>query len=182
LEEGDLSWHTNKGKGHQNDPGTLGTVLFATSSTFKGSFGSRDGAITFGNEECARRARAGRIQGQFEVLLCTSSSDAAERLTGWITYPVVRSDGRILEETDLWDGSGLDGEILDEDGVPRASSWTGCTNVGAMGQKNCRDFTYPFSMDRGVAGWGSENYWLGHDGLGSVCNGFHSLLCVQTSD
>ncbi|MCA9552051.1 MAG: hypothetical protein KC933_18570 [Myxococcales bacterium] len=161
---------------------TAGSVMFTTSTTFKGALATFGGgsAFTFGDAECQRRADAAGIAGHFSVVLCDSTSNAVDRLSGAITYPVVNVAGDLVEATNIFDGTALAAPLLQEDGAARTSSWSGCTSTGVLGRKTCRNWTYFLSSDRGVTSWGADAYWLGSSGLGSVCNSSMSLLCIQT--
>jgi hypothetical protein len=161
---------------------TPGSVMFTTATTFKGAlaqFGGGSG-VAFGDAECQRRAQAAGLPGQYRALMCDSSSDAVDRLASSITYPVVNVEGQVLKQSDLFDGAALEGTLLQDDGAARTSSWTGCTALGRLGRKTCRNWTYFLSSDRGVSGFDSSIYWLGNTGLGSVCNAYRSITCVQT--
>lgn len=161
---------------------TAGSVMFTTATTYRGNFASlaAGDAMAAGDAQCQARAAAAGLSGQFSVVLCDATSNAADRLAGAITYPVMNVAGELIEATNIFDGTALAAPLLQEDGAARTPSWSGCTSTGVLGRKTCRNWTYPFSIDRGVTSWGSDAYWLGNSGLGSVCNSSMSLLCVQT--
>jgi len=154
---------------------STGTVLFVTSTDFQGSFGV-DGADT----ECDRLSRRPALPGTYIALLSYPGTAAVDRV-GTVSYPVVRPDGVVLERSDLWDGSGLDAALVDENGDPPSATewWTGSTSTGQAGSFNCDNWTNFLTSTRGVHGTGAGPSWLGYDGVGRLCNNRLALLCIQ---
>ena len=171
-------------------PPPASSLIFVTTTVRWGGFGGRVTA----DADCQARAIAATLPGGYRAILSDATIDAATDLAGRIGYPVRTTDGRTVEQTNLWDGSGIDAPIRDEIGDPATTwAWTGSTATGARAHPgspslgDCLDWTRPISSYRGNATDPnritslSGNNWLGHDNAGSLCNNTWAFYCIQVT-
>jgi hypothetical protein len=155
------------------------TVLFVTSALH------RPGASFFGlagaDAICAQTAAAAGLPGTFKAILSDTTANAVDRLS--FDYPVTTTNGDLIEATNLWSGAGIANRVRTELGALSVSwVWTGTRTDGTAGVTDCRDWTYPFSMSRGThANSGTtDSLWLGHDGVGGLCDNRFALYCINS--
>ncbi len=160
-------------------------IVFVTSTTHDGDFdeGGDPGGLDEADAECAARAAAGGLAGDYVAWLSDSNTNADARVNQ-APIPFMRVDKVRLANTwaDFSDGSIAVPINVNEAGVEVAVGgvWTGTTAAGVASGTDCTDWTTNDNGTDGTDGTSdqSDDDWS-EDDPADACDALYRLYCVQ---
>ena len=159
---------------------SAGSYVFMTTAAYTGS---QVGSLANADSICQTLANSSTVlpAGTYRAVLSDNATAASSRLS--ISYPIATSNGRIFEDTNFFQSSGIDQSnySYDKNGVALSHSdyWTGSTTTGARAANNCSNWTSDATQGaRAIEhdGGGYYLYWSDNP-----CGWAKPLLCIKTN-